>query len=306
MTVSRRPLSIVAVVVLLFTVSSLMVNYAQSPSRPATTDDAQSAGKDILARVKSVPVKVAGEQPRKVDLVEPLLAQGGSPTGVIFFLEGFKLPVTHAETAYGLVPFADANGYVLAFGVSGGDGSRSWNAGNCCGRASEEQYDDAGYSRAVIDMLTASYGVAANQKVVIAGFSNGAMLAYRLICSGFDVAGYILVAGSRQIDTCGSPAPSRIAVWQGLQDQVIPYNSGPIVPRLGVETRSTAESLAPIIQGRACSPLAPPSPDAAERQEPVCQGNQVILTTLPSGGHDWPAEVDGLGPLSAMRQLLSG
>lgn len=72
----------------------------------------------------------------------------------------------------------------------------TWNAGTCCGYASEHNVDDVGFTRAVVEDL--SRRTPANRSRIYAtGLSNGAMMAYRLALEASDlIAAIAPVAGS--------------------------------------------------------------------------------------------------------------
>ena len=60
-----------------------------------------------------------------------------------------------------------------------GSSMLTWNGGNCCGYASENNVDDVGFTRAVLDDLAKVANVDA-KRVFATGMSNGGILCYRL------------------------------------------------------------------------------------------------------------------------------
>lgn len=58
---------------------------------------------------------------------------------------------------------------------------RTWNAGSCCDYAMQNNIDDVGFIRALIDQMVSGYRANA-RRVYLTGMSNGGMLAYRLAC----------------------------------------------------------------------------------------------------------------------------
>jgi polyhydroxybutyrate depolymerase len=72
----------------------------------------------------------------------------------------------------------------------------TWNAGSCCGYATAEKVDDVGFVRALVAAL-ATRAPVDTARVYATGFSNGAMLSYRLAAQASDVVAAIApVAGS--------------------------------------------------------------------------------------------------------------
>ena len=57
----------------------------------------------------------------------------------------------------------------------------TWNADNCCGYAHRQNVDDVGFISALIEELVADYQVDPS-RVSVTGFSNGAMMTFRLAC----------------------------------------------------------------------------------------------------------------------------
>ena len=75
----------------------------------------------------------------------------------------------------------------------------SWNAGDCCGSAARSGIDDVGYLARLIGSLRARGA----ERVVLVGYSNGGMLAYRMACERPDLVSQIAVINaSITVPTC--------------------------------------------------------------------------------------------------------
>ncbi len=96
----------------------------------------------------------------------------------------------------GLEKLADAEGIVVAFaGAVWG----SWNAGACCAEGAGLEIDDVAYVKDVIADASRRTGIdwgGEGRPVFVVGFSNGGMLAYKLVCEGVEVAGIGVVGGA--------------------------------------------------------------------------------------------------------------
>lgn len=141
----------------------------------------------------------------------------------------------------------------------------SWDAGTCCGSAVVQRVDDLAALRAVARRVVHDHGLDP-RRVVLAGHSNGAFLAYRAACEdGATWAAYVVVSGSRVVADCSPHAPETLVVWQGLRDTIVPVAGRQLdaVHRL---------------------------PGLAESTRPFSGVAGVTLTVVrdPQGTHDWP------------------
>jgi len=103
---------------------------------------------------------------------------------VIISLHGFNSGPHDAKTAFGGNDFAPHNsGFIVAYPAATklGNSGRHWNAGTCCGPASELDVDDVGFINGVIDHIVDNYK--GDWKLIyIEGISSGAHMTYRLVC----------------------------------------------------------------------------------------------------------------------------
>lgn len=100
----------------------------------------------------------------------------------------------------------------------------SWNAGSCCGPASErwDDVDDLATMDAVVPAAQAVYP--SNGRVYYAGFSNGAMLGYRLQCEDRGpFRAFVAVDGEVTMPTCRPSAPRPFLAVHALRDPIVPY-----------------------------------------------------------------------------------
>jgi polyhydroxybutyrate depolymerase len=108
----------------------------------------------------------------------------------------------------------------------GKSGLLFWNAGVCCGPASKHKVDDVEFIRRLIAEVKTNYNVDEN-RLFVAGASNGAMLAYRV---GVELSDQIAAIGS--VDGCMWPtekkpnSPVSVIEFHGTADKVIPYRGG--------------------------------------------------------------------------------
>ncbi len=174
-----------------------------------TTFDLEHDGVERTFRL-TAPVD-PGSEPLPV--VVALHGAGGSAV-TLSYLTGFDLAA--ADGAFVLV---EPNG------TGPDETSRTWNAGSCCG-PSVGTVDDVGFLAAMLDRVAEDVAVDP-ERVYLAGFSNGGMLAYRAACElGDRVAGIAVVAGTMNVEECAAPAAVPVLHVHGENDTVVPFGGG--------------------------------------------------------------------------------
>ena len=197
-----------------------------------------------------------------------------------------------AAASGGWTAASDAGGFLVAFG-SGID--HSWNAGSCCGTASEQGVDDVAYVDALIRAVDAEHRIG---RVVVAGISNGAMMALRFGCESSTEADIAAVSGSLFADCRGAP-PRDVVMINGLLDETVRYDGAP--GSLGVAGLSVPDAFA---TWRAIDDCAEPTrsagPDALVHVDTArcADGRQVRLITIDDAAHQWPSS--RYGPTEAI------
>jgi polyhydroxybutyrate depolymerase len=170
----------------------------------------------------------------------------------------------------------------------------TWNAGACCGRAMEKNIDDVGFIRAVVNDIKRQYSID-EKRVFAAGFSNGAMMSYRLGCEMADIfSGVASVAGALNI-SCNPSQALSVMIIHGTADNHVPYNGGkgPIQadkrhPRVD---KPVSHAIDFWTRHNHCLP-SPARSEIGKIQKHVysdCNaGTSVSVFTVQDGGHSWP------------------
>jgi polyhydroxybutyrate depolymerase len=135
----------------------------------------------------------------------------GKPVPLVFALHGGggNMDYQATDEYYGLISKSEREGFVVVF-PNGYSRLRSgkfatWNAGNCCGGARDENVDDVGFIRQVVDDVAGRVNVDRG-RIYATGMSNGGLMSYRLACEMSDVFSAIApVAGTDNTRAC-SPA----------------------------------------------------------------------------------------------------
>lgn len=126
---------------------------------------------------------------------------------------------------YGFDPLVDADGFVAAY-PDGLDGS--WNAGGCCGDAADNDTNDVAFLTSVVKRVEARTKIDP-KRVYVTGFSNGAMMAYRLGCETDLFAAIAPIAGDVE-SGCNHPAAASVLHVHGLADSTVAFDSGSEAP----------------------------------------------------------------------------
>src|SRR5207248_9124473 len=125
-----------------------------------------------------------------------------------------------------------------------GPRNQSWNGGYCCAAAVAQRIDDVTFVRQLIHTLIAPQAID-EKRVYVAGYSNGAIFAYRLGC---ELAGVITAigvqSGSLGVSPCTPARPVPFLHIHGTADQNAPIDGGvsPTTPG-GVNQRSALSSV---------------------------------------------------------------
>lgn len=193
----------------------------------------------------------------------------------------------------------DRDGFLIVYPNGTGRLSErflTWNSGNCCGYAMQNNIDDVLFFNALIEKLKVDYRIDAS-RIYVTGLSNGAMMTYRLGCELSEkLAGIAPVAGALNID-CHPSRPLPVMIVHGKEDHHVSYSGGISerqVPRLLRTDQSVASAVSFWVKTNRCT-----SPATIERKGnviretygPCKQQTKVVLYTLEHEGHTWPGGV---------------
>ena len=140
------------------------------------------------------------------------------PTTAVVYLHSFGHD--HREgAALGWSRLADAKGFLAVYP----DGDGSWNAGLCCGAAARAGRDDSAWLASVIYAVRLRYRVS---RVYVAGYSNGGMMAERLVAERPWLTTRIAVTGSAPEMPKAGAWTGRAFIWHGALDTIVPWHGG--------------------------------------------------------------------------------
>jgi polyhydroxybutyrate depolymerase len=195
---------------------------------------------------------------------------------------------------------SEANRVIVAYpnGVAGSGGlfPTDWNAGTCCGEAARENIDDIGFMRALIAEVSAKLPVDQN-RIHVAGFSDGGRMAYYMACQMADrIAAIGVVSGSLVDDGCEPARSVPVIAMHGTDDPIVPFDAGVDAPMPAVAD-SSMSSLPPSIQFWIAADGCAAPADSAYTTSVTrttfgsCSGADVAFYTIDGGVHTWPVLV---------------
>lgn len=223
------------------------------------------------------------------------------PVPLVLVFHGGTGNAQSALVMSGFNEIADQNGFIVAYpngtGRLSDDKLLTWNGGDCCAYAQEEDIDDVGFVRALVSQLEAKVAID-RQRIFAAGLSNGALLSQRLACEAADIfAAVAPVAGTLNFSPCQPTQPVSIIAFHGTADQHIPYDGGKGPDSLvDVAFASMQESVTFWIVANGCGaqPQTNSFDDIKHEVWAGCNdGTAVELYTIIEGGHAWPGGSSG-------------
>ena len=214
------------------------------------------------------------------------------PTPAVFCIHGLgQTAVLFCVTGAAMHTKSDQAGFIL---IMPNGYSNSWNAGTCCGAASDEQLDEVALFRAIFAEVGKHVNIDLD-RVYATGLSNGGYMSFRLACEAADiftaVAPGAAALGINEIGGGTNPAsnfvacmPSRpVSLLQihGTADPLIPYSL-------------QQPSLALMAMRNGCATTTRPATMPASAGDTKCvsydgcpAGIELTGCTIEEGGHCW-------------------
>jgi polyhydroxybutyrate depolymerase len=261
--------------------------------RTATTTAAGAEPKSPTAVDDMGEIVVGGQSRSYVLHVPPHLE---SPRALVINLHGGGGAAAGQQRISGYDAVADANGFIVVYPQGT---SNNWADGRGATDPDRLGVDDVGFVSALIDKLTAEYGIDPRW-VFATGLSNGAFMAQRLACDLSEkIAAIAPVAGTLGTGvTCSPVLPVSVMEVHGTADPLVPYEGGEMTGRGGA---STIVSVAATIDRwrtiNGCTTEAetlrlPDNGDGTSVTKSSwseCERDTaVVLYTVTGGGHTWP------------------
>jgi len=281
---------------------AILVLACRSTALPAATPETASTQS---ASNSSLPPLPAGEtthtlmhqgRERSYILYVPASLDWGRPLPLVFVFHGGSGNAQNAIHMSGFHQVADKNGFLVIYpngtGRLSNDRLLTWNGGNCCAYAQENNVDDVGFVRAIVAEMKTMANID-SKRIYATGMSNGALLAHRLGCEAADLFAAIApVAGTLNFAPCEPSEPISVIIFHGTDDQHVLYHGGAGPESfVGVDFASVQETVEFWTKFNGCNPQ-PQMNSFADIQHQVwteCTASaSVELYTIIDGGHAWP------------------
>ncbi|HET9028853.1 MAG TPA: alpha/beta fold hydrolase [Candidatus Aquilonibacter sp.] len=204
---------------------------------------------------------------------------------LVVMLHGGFGSSAQAERAYHWDEAAAKDGFVVLYPDGVG---RSWNAGTCCGMPARQQIDDVGFLTNAIERVERDEHIDP-ARIVVAGMSNGAMMAYRMACEApISLYGIASVAGT-MTSSCDAPKPTNVVEIHGDADRNVPYDGGTGRGFARVNARSVDSVIARWSAIDGCHHAAPLARGPVSMTTYGCDDKRIVfLVTVHGAGHQWP------------------
>jgi polyhydroxybutyrate depolymerase len=230
-----------------------------------------------------------GEMERSYLLHVPKGLNNQQLVPLVFVFHGFQENGNYARVYTSFNQIANANGFIVVYpDGSGSSGSLSWNASGCCGYALENNVDEPAFVRAIIADVETIARVDP-KRTYAAGFSNGALLSYRLACTMSDTFAAVAPAGGvLMYSPCQPQEPVSLIHVHGSNDDVVPLEGG----GSGIEFPPVKDGLATWANLDECSGEEQVGQNGilTHTTYGTCAaGVSVELYTVDGIGHSWPS-----------------
>ncbi len=240
------------------------------------------------------------------------------PAPLLVVLHGGGASGASVEEVTGFSRIAERERFIAVYpdgiGTPGLGFGRAWNAGDCCGRPQVFGVDEGRFVRALIASVRARLPVDPD-RVFLVGYSNGAMLAYRLGVELADLlAGIAPYAGTMpgrgppsapRFDARPPARPVSMIAVHGTADPRVPYAGKEKGEGLDVAFAQAGRfwAVADGCHGRARRRTERGGAVIVDEYAPCAAGSAVTQVTLVGWDHEWPgpANTGELAPGDPLR-----
>ena len=277
-----------------------------TPSTPPSPETRLTAGE----HTRTIAV---GDLQRRYRVHVPEKYDAANPTPVVIVFHGGGGNPESMVRLTGMNAKSDEAGFIVVYPYGSGlDPERglTFNGGECCAYAMQNEIDDVGFTRALLDDLTKVANADTN-RVFATGLSNGGIMSHYLASELSDrIAAIAPVGGPLMMEVPNAKRPVSVMHFHGTGDEFAPFKGGfgkGALGRAGVtEFRSVEHTIQSWVKANGCKPEPEVAalPDQADDGMKSTRktwsggkdGSEVVLIEIENGGHTWP----GNEPIVAM------
>jgi polyhydroxybutyrate depolymerase len=261
-----------------FRVQIIGTKPAPTPTRTQITSPNKSLELDIYSEVTDPSKVIAPSREstirtndgrlRSYLLFVPSTINQMKPAPLVIALHGGLGSAAQFEGNSGLSEFAESNGFYVAYpngigAIENRVSPQTWNAGDCCVPAANNNVDDVSYIKSLVKQLKSSYSIDSNRVFAI-GHSNGGMLAYKLACELSDeITGIGVQSASLGMNLCQPTHPVSVVHIHGTSDTNFPIDGGLGSGIAGVPFRSARFAVDTLATSNKCEA----SPETSKMKE---------------------------------------
>lgn len=222
-----------------------------------------------------------------------------SPVPLVIVYHGGGGNARSMEAMTGMNVTADKHGFLVAYPNGTGflENRLTFNGGECCAYAMENDIDDVAFTLGIIDFLVESHR-ADPKRVYLTGLSNGGIVSHYVASRAPDrIAAIAPVGGTVGFGELSVEVPVPVMHIHGTNDEFLP-EAGGYGKNARTDFRSVDETLSLWIAANNASvvPKFDPLPDTTEdecRVETFTypareDGAEVVYVRITGGGHTWP------------------
>lgn len=144
----------------------------------------------------------------------------GEPVPVAIALHGFGMVPRQMSESLGLNDYAETNNMIMVYPAGY---LMQWNTGE----RGDHYEDDVAFLLDLIEELAAEYNID-RERLYLIGFSNGAMMSFRVACEASQTFNAIIAVAGLMIEgqPCPRTAATSVLLIQMLDDQTVPFTGG--------------------------------------------------------------------------------
>lgn len=233
-----------------------------------------------------------GNVQRYYNVTIPVTYSGNSKPALILALHGYHHEVSSFSAYSGLDKLAEKNGVIVAYPVATKikTGYYCWNAGNIYEEWTSGA-DDVLFIDILIEKLIGQFNID-TQQIFVVGYSNGAMMAYRLAAqlSG-KIAAVACISGTAMDTTVVPNCPVSVMHIHGDADMAVPHTGA---KQYGLQIPPVDDAIRNWIGWNKCPTVPTILTYNTTLTALKWSGNaEVRLYLLHGLGHDWPSKERG-------------